>query len=151
MDNIHEVSKHFLELIADADRQKNTELAIKIWGGRTIYFWDARHFARIIGIDDYELDQVVRFLSERGFLYWRHNYDDVKTVELTDKGFKWEYHRSLLEPKRSEQPMQNNVTLNFGPGASFTGLLQLDKPSTKPTMQRLEYKRIIFANSLKVW
>ena len=112
MRNLHEISRHYLRLVAEADRVKNTDFMIDLNGGRTIYFWDARNFARQLGIDDFELNEVVRFLSAKGLLYWRHNYDTVKTVELTDKGFKWEFHESLLQHEQEqESKVVNNISI----------------------------------------
>lgn len=112
MRNLHEISRHYLRLVAEADRVKNTEFMINLHGGRTIYFWDARNFARQLGVDDFELNEVVRFLSSKDLLYWRHNYDTIKTVELTDKGFKWEFYESLLQPEQEQEPnVVNNINI----------------------------------------
>lgn len=100
MINIGEISQHFLSMVADADREKNTESIIQIEGGRRIYFWLADNFGSKLGISSYEVDQVVDFLSKRDLLYWRQR--SVRTVELTDRGFRWEYHKSLFTPPYQE-------------------------------------------------
>jgi hypothetical protein len=111
MENLREASKHFLRLVADADREMNTEYSIKALGGRRIYFWDAPHFATQVGLSHEELDEVVRFLSSKGFLHWRHNYSGARTVELTEKGFKWEFHQSLLEPEITQTNIREVVVI----------------------------------------
>jgi len=122
MENIQEVSKHYLKLIAEADRENNTEILIRALGGRNIYFWDARLFAKKLGLSDDELESVVRFLSERDLLHWRHHYSAVKTVELTDKGFKWEYHESLFNPKKDTSVHSSIVIKELIVGDKFENI-----------------------------
>ncbi|WP_157638487.1 hypothetical protein [Burkholderia ubonensis] len=131
MRNIREVSKHFLKLVAEADQSRNSTDLFEAGHPRTIYFWDARKFARKIGIDDYELNDVVNFLSEHGLLYWRHNYGTIKTVELTDKGFKWEFHQSVFdEPDVTrENPVVNNIHISNVSNSVLNLMSELDHVS----------------------
>jgi phage I-like protein len=116
MSPLSAVSKRFLALVAEADRKANAAYSIGALSSRNVYFWDARAFAKQLGLSEIELDGVVSFLAKRDLLYWRHRFDTVATVELTDKGFHWEKHDYLFEPEEGETTVVNNITITNNTG-----------------------------------
>ena len=115
MSPISAVSKRFLALVAEADRKANSAYSLGAMSSRNIYFWDARGFAKQLGLSDIELEGIVSFLAKRDLLYWRHRFDTMATVELTDKGFHWEKHDYLFEPEEGATVV-NNITITNNSG-----------------------------------
>ncbi|MGV3556931.1 hypothetical protein [Larkinella arboricola] len=94
--NIKEISKHFIKNVAD----KNKNSINKSLGEpRVIFYWNADSIGKELGLSSIDVDKVVEFLSEHGMLYWRHNYGTLRTLEITDKGCKWDYYESIFEEK----------------------------------------------------
>jgi hypothetical protein len=115
--NIKEISRHFIKILADKDREKNS-VFVSLGKPRTIFFWYANDIAKELGLDDYEVDKVINFLAEHELAYWRHNYGTLRTLELTDKGYKWEYYQSIFEDKPVTQHVTNkNTSITSSPGA----------------------------------
>lgn len=109
MKNLREVSKHFLSLVAGEDRKMGVNEAYRkgTSSSRTDFFWLADNFGRQLGLDRYEVDEIVRFLSSHDLLHWRHHH--TRTVELTAKGLNWEFHQSLFDPE--PQPVHYSPVL----------------------------------------
>jgi len=115
--NVKEISRHFVKILADKDKEKNS-VFVSLGQPRTIFFWYANDIGKELGLEDYEVDKVVNFLAEHGLVYWRHNYGTLRTLELTDKGYKWEYYQSIFEDKPVAQNVtNNNTTITGNPGA----------------------------------
>ena len=110
------VSKRFLALVAKADREANSAYVLGAVSSRNCYFWDARGFAKELGLSNLELDEIVAFLTSRNLLYWRHKTNSMATVELSDKGFNWEKHDYLFEPEDGGPEVINNITITNNSG-----------------------------------
>jgi S-adenosylmethionine:diacylglycerol 3-amino-3-carboxypropyl transferase len=115
MDNIKEISKHYLRVLAEEDKSQNSVFVLT-GNTRTIFFWLADNFGKQIGLSSYEVDEVINFLASHGFVYWHMRSN--RTIELTDKGYNWELHQSLFEDKPIIQQVTNkNTSITGSPGA----------------------------------
>jgi predicted transcriptional regulator len=116
MNPLSAVSKRYLALVAEADRKANSAYTMGAMSSRNSYFWDARGFAKQLGLSDIELEGVVSFLSKRGLLYWHMKSTTMATVELSDKGFHWEKHEYLFDPEEEGPAVVNNITITNNSG-----------------------------------
>lgn len=115
MQNIKEISKHYLKILAEEDKSKNS-VFVSAGNTRTIFFWLADNFGKQIALSSYEVDEVINFLSNNGLVYWHMRSN--RTIELTDKGYNWELHQSLFEDEPIIQHVTNkNTSIAGSPGA----------------------------------
>lgn len=105
--NIKETSKHFITILAKQDREKN-QFRISMGEERNIFFWLAEPIASELGLDNYDVDKVIDFLSQNDMAHWRHK--SLRTIHLTDKGYKWEYYKSIFEDQQMAQNVTNKIT-----------------------------------------
>ena len=108
MENIEEISLHYLKKLAEMDKEKN-DVYVRNGEHRTIFFWLADDLGKKLGLDHYDVDKIITFLSKHHLVYWRSTYQ--RTLELTDKGYNWHLHLSLFEKPKTETNI-TNVTNN---------------------------------------
>lgn len=98
MENIEEISKHYIEKLAEMDKEKN-DIYVRNGEHRTIYFWLADDLGKKLGLSTYDVDKIIKFLSKHGLVYWHSVH--TRTLELTDKGYNWKLHQSLFEKSKN--------------------------------------------------
>lgn len=130
MNSIEQASLKYLALVIAAERRHRAAHPHQDPSLMATRFWDARSLAKQAGLDDADLREVVRHLSEKDLLHWHDKSGRSPTVRLTEEGFsqpvpevptaiRRRHHHHATMPGDNRAPSTKEVVCGIASGLGF--------------------------------